>query len=191
MPRILANLRTLGIDLDEEEVRQRAPGAAAVGRPHVADALVHRGLVDRREEAFDRYLSPGRPGYVSRYAPPVEDVIAVVRGAGGVSVVAHPWGRTDASALQEEGLAALQAEGLAGIEVDHQDHTPQQRSDLRAIASGLGLVVTGSSDYHGAGKVDHELGCNTTDPDQFEELLRLADEASRDAGRRTPSVVRP
>ncbi len=191
VPTILANLRAVGIDLDEEEVRRQASSAAAVGRPHVADALVHRGLVGRREEAFDRYLSPGRPGYVSRYAPPVEDVLSVVRGAGGVSVVAHPWGRTDPAALQEDGLAALQATGLAGIEVDHQDHSPQQRSALRAIAADLDLVVTGSSDYHGAGKVDHGLGCNTTDPDQFERLLQMADEASRDAGRRTPAVVHP
>jgi predicted metal-dependent phosphoesterase TrpH len=191
VPTILARLQAEGIDLAEEEVRQQSTSAAAVGRPHVADALVARGVVRHRTEAFDRYLSPGRPAYVTRYAPPVEEVLDAVRGAGGVSVVAHPWGRTDASALQEDRLAALQACGLTGIEADHQDHTAEQRTRLKAIARNLGLLVTGSSDYHGSGKADHDLGCNTTAPDQLERLLELADEASAASGRTTPKVVRP
>jgi hypothetical protein len=191
VPTILARLQAEGIDLAEEEVRQQSTSAAAVGRPHVADALVARGVVRHRTEAFDRYLSPGRPAYVTRYAPPVEEVLDAVRGAGGVSVVAHPWGRTDASALQEDRLAALQACGLTGIEADHQDHTAEQRARLKAIARNLGLLVTGSSDYHGSGKADHDLGCNTTAPDQLERLLELADEASAASGRTTPKVVRP
>lgn len=191
VPTILDRLRAEGIDLGEEEVRVQSTSAAAVGRPHVADALVARGVVRHRTEAFDRYLSPGRPAYVTRYAPPVEEVLTAVRGAGGVPVVAHPWGRTDTGALQEDGLAALQARGLAGIEADHQDHSAGQRAALKAIARNLGLVVTGSSDYHGAGKADHELGCNTTDPDQLDRLLELAAEASAASGRPTPEVVRP
>lgn len=190
VPTILARLREEGIDLGEDDVRRQSKSAAAVGRPHVADALVARGVVQHRSEAFDRYLSPGRPAYVTRYAPPVQEVIDAVRGAGGVSVVAHPWGRTDPSALQEDGLAALQTRGLAGIEADHQDHTPAQRAELKAIARNLGLLVTGSSDYHGSGKADHELGCNTTDPDQLDRLLELAQEASQASGRPTPAVVR-
>jgi 3',5'-nucleoside bisphosphate phosphatase len=191
MPAILGRLRDEGIDLHEEDVRRQSTSAAAVGRPHVADALVARGVVRHRTEAFDRYLSPGRPAYVTRYAPPVEEMLTAVRGAGGVPVIAHPWGRTDTSALQEDGLAALQARGLAGIEVDHQDHSPEQRAALKAIARNLGLVVTGSSDFHGAGKADHELGCNTTDPEQLDRLLELAEETSQASGRPTPSVVRP
>jgi predicted metal-dependent phosphoesterase TrpH len=191
VPTILAKLQGEGIDLREDEVREQSVGAAAVGRPHVADALVARGVVRHRTEAFDRYLSPGRPAYVTRYAPPVDEVLAVVRGAGGVAVVAHPWGRTDTSALQEDGLAALQARGLAGIEADHQDHSPGQRAALKAIAADLGLLVTGSSDYHGAGKADHELGCNTTEPEQLDRLLGLAQEAAAASGRATPTVVRP
>jgi predicted metal-dependent phosphoesterase TrpH len=191
LPHILEGLRAVGIDLEEDEVRLQAQGTAALGRPHVADALVARGVVARRDEAFDRYLTRGRPGYVSRYAPPVEEAIAAVRGAGGVSVVAHPWGRTDPAGLQEEGLAALQSHGLVGVEADHQDHSPEHRAALRAIAVNLGLVVTGSSDYHGAGKVDHPLGCHTTEPEQLERLLGLADQAGQAVGRRTPVVVRP
>lgn len=191
MPRICAQLRAIGIDIDEQQVAAHAVGAAAIGRPHVADALVTLGVVAHRDEAFDRFLAQGRPGYVQRYAPPLTRMLGIVRDAGGVPVIAHPWGRTDTSALLADGLAELQGLGLAGLEVDHQDHSPAQRDELRSIAEGLGLLVTGSSDFHGAGKSDHELGCNTTAPDQLERLLELADAAARDAGRRTPQVVRP
>lgn len=190
-PRICAQLRAVGIDLDERQVAAHAVGAAAVGRPHVADALVSLGVVRNRDEAFERYLSPGRPGYVSRYAPDVTRMLGIVKDAGGVSVIAHPWGRTDTSAVREEGLAALKELGLAGLEVDHQDHSPARRAELRAIARDLDLLVTGSSDFHGAGKVDHDLGCNTTEPEQFERLVELAAEAGRAARRRTPEVLRP
>jgi predicted metal-dependent phosphoesterase TrpH len=190
LPTICARLREHGVEIDEEQVARQAVGAAAIGRPHVADTLISLGVVAHRDEAFDRFLSPGRPGYVERYAPEVSTMLAVVRDAGGVSVIAHPWGRTNTSALQEQGLAALQTQGLAGLEVDHQDHAPAQREELRAIASNLGLVVTGSSDFHGAGKTNHDLGCNTTAPDQLGRLEELAVELGTASGRRTPSVVR-
>jgi hypothetical protein len=93
--------------------------------------------------------------------------------------------------MQEAGLAALKDAGLSGLEVDHQDHSPAQRDQLRAIARNLDLVVTGSSDFHGAGKVGHDLGCNTTGVDQLERLLDLAAAAARATGRRTPEVVLP
>ena len=191
MPRICAQLRAIGIDITEEQVAAHAVGAAAIGRPHVADALVSLGVVSHRDEAFERYLSAGRPGYVQRYAPPLARMLGIVRDAGGVPVIAHPWGRTDRSALMEEGLAELKQHGLAGLEVDHQDHTAALREELRAIARNLDLIVTGSSDFHGAGKTDHDLGCNTTAPDQFERLVELAQEFGRGAGRRAPEVLRP
>ena len=191
MPRICAQLRAIGIDITEEHVAAHAVGAAAIGRPHVADALVALGVVSHRDEAFERYLSSGRPGYVQRYAPPLTRMLGLVRDAGGVPVIAHPWGRTDRSALLEDGLAELKDLGLAGLEVDHQDHAPAHRDELRAIAANLDLIVTGSSDFHGAGKIDHDLGCNTTAPDQFDRLVELAAETARAAGRRTPEVVRP
>jgi predicted metal-dependent phosphoesterase TrpH len=191
MPRVCARLRELGIDIAEEDVVRQASGAVAMGRPHIADTLIALGVVEDRTEAFDRYLSPGRPAYVRRYAAPLEELLGVVRGAGGVAVIAHPWGRTSNAALLEDGLAELQSLGLDGIEVDHQDHSPQQRGELRAIARNLGLVITGSSDFHGAGKHDHELGCNTTDPDEFHRLVELAGASSRASGRRTPELVRP
>jgi predicted metal-dependent phosphoesterase TrpH len=95
-----------------------------------------------------------------------------------VTVLAHPWGRNGDAGLGVDGFAALQEAGLLGIEVDHQDHDPAQREALRAIGRDLGLVMTGSSDHHGAGKVDHDLGCNTTAPDQLDRLLAAAEAAA-------------
>ena len=174
LPRVCAALRALGIPVQEEDVRAEAGGAVALGRPHVADALVRMGVVASRDEAFDRLLSPGRPAYVPRYAAPVEEVLPAVAAAGGVAVVAHPWGRHGNSALLRDGLATLRDQGLAGVEVDHEDHTPEQRERLRGLARELDLVVTGSSDFHGAGKVGHDLGCNLTEPAELDRLLERA-----------------
>lgn len=184
LPRICSRLRAHGIDISEADVVRVAGSAAALGRPHVADTLVALGVVGDRSEAFDRFLSPGGQGYVQRYAPPVEDMIGLVAEAGGVTVLAHPWGRGGSRYLREETLSRLRDLGLLGVEVDHQDHPPALREELRAVARSLGLVVTGSSDYHGAGKVAHDLGCNLTAPAELERLLDAADRASAKAGGR-------
>lgn len=173
VPAICAQLQAVGLDVTEEAVRRGAGSAAATGRPHVADVMVQAGIVASREEAFARYLNPGRPGYVRRYACPLEEAIVLVVQSGGVPVIAHPWGRSP-GAITEETLSRLVGLGLCGIEVDHQEHSPQARATLRGIARNLDLVVTGSSDHHGTGKVDHDLGCNTTDPLEYERLLAMA-----------------
>ena len=88
-------------------------------------------------------------------------------------MIAHPWGRGREHLLPRGVLTALTRDHqLDGIEVDHQDHDPDIRTRLRALADSLGLLATGSSDYHGTGKLDHELGCNTTDPEVFAEIQR-------------------
>ncbi len=190
LPAILERLRGLGIDLAEGDVARVAGDAAALGRPHVADALVAAGVVTDRKEAFDRFLGPQGPAYVHRYAADLETMIGIVTAAGGVSVLAHPWARRhNHEALDRAGLERLKLAGLAGLEVDHQDHEPNVRERLRGLAHDLDLVVTGSSDYHGEGKIDHPLGCNTTAPDQLERLLALADRAAETAERGTPEVV--
>lgn len=173
-PAIVAALRAHGVDITEDDVRRESGGSVAAGRPHVADALARLGVVRDRTEAFATLLSPGQPGYVNRYASALEEMIPLVAAAGGVAVVAHPWGRGSRSVLSADTLATLKDLGLAGIEVDHQDHSEADRAELRAIAADLDLVVTGSSDHHGLGKVDHDLGVNTTDPVQYERLLSLA-----------------
>jgi predicted metal-dependent phosphoesterase TrpH len=191
VPAILAKLRGLGHNLEIEDVRRVAGDTAAIGRPHVADALVAAGVVRDRDQAFAELLSPGRPAYVDRYAAPLEPMIRSLDEAGGVSVIAHPWGRHDPGAVDEAGLAHLKDVGLAGIEVDHEDHDAATRDELRGIARNLGLVATGSSDHHGLGKTGHELGCNTTHPDEYERLLELAADASKRSGRETPEVLAP
>ena len=189
VPAVLERLRALGIGLTAEDVHRVSGDAAASGRPHIADALVAAGVVRDRDEAFRRFLNPGMPAYVDRYAAPLRDTIRVVAEAGGVSVIAHAWGRRTARVPGEAALAELADLGLAGLEVDHQDHDEDQRAALRGIARDLGLVVTGSSDHHGAGKVDHELGCNTTAPEELERLLDLAAAARRASGRDAPEPL--
>ena len=192
LPATVAKLRALGIDIEEDDVRRVAGDAAGIGRPHVADALVEKGVVRDRGEAFDTYLGSRGPAYVKRYAAPLEEMVRTVAAAGGVSVVAHPWGRRYThQALDEARFAALKEDGLAGIEVDHQDHDEPTRDELRSIARNLDLVVTGSSDYHGEGKVDHDLGCNTTDPEQFFRLVELARASASASARTTPDVLVP
>ena len=189
VPAMLERLRSVGIAVDIADVRRAADGTAATGRPHVADALVALGVVPDRDEAFRRYLSPGRPAYVNRYAPALVEMVRVVEEAGGVTVLAHPWGRHGPESMTEGAIAELAGLGLAGLEVDHQDHTPSDRERLRAIARGLDLVVTGSSDHHGIGKLDHELRCNTTAPEEYERLMAMAATAAARSGRATPDVV--
>ncbi len=189
VPAIVERLREQGVDLTEADVRRVAGASAAAGRPHIADALIERGVVADRREAFRRYLNPGRPGHVHRYAAELVTMIETVRDAGGVSVMAHPWGRSAPGTLDEAAFAGLARHGLVGIEADHRDHTDEQRAELRGIATNLGLVVTGSSDHHGLGKVDHDLGCFTTAPDQYARLLELADASADRSGRTTPRVV--
>lgn len=191
VPVMLDRLRAMDIDISHDDVSRASDGTAAHGRPHVADALISLGHVSDRTEAFDRYLGAGKPAHVDRYAAPLVEIIRLVTEAGGVSVVAHPWGRSGRHWPGERELAELKAEGLAGVEVDHQDHDPESRRLLREIARGLDLVVTGSSDHHGTGKVDHDLGINTTSPEDYQRLLELAAAAAARSGRPAPDVIRP
>ena len=175
IPSIVARLNSIGVSLTVDEVLAQATGTPSVGRPHVADALVAKGTVADRGEAFDRFLADGRPGHVSHYAIDPGRAIDLVREAGGVPVIAHPWGRSSHKVITEETIARFVTDhGLAGIEVEHQDHSPASRVALRGIAQNLGIIYTGSSDHHGAGKIDHELGVNGTEPEQFEALLEVA-----------------
>jgi predicted metal-dependent phosphoesterase TrpH len=189
VPAVLERLHALGIELTAHDVHRVSGDAAASGRPHIADALVAAGVVRDRDEAFRRFLNPGMPAYVDRYAAPLRDTIRAVAEAGGVSVIAHAWGRRTARIPDEAALAELADLGLVGLEVDHQDHDASQREALRAIARDLDLVVTGSSDHHGTGKVDHELGCNTTAPEELERLLDLAAAARKRSGRDAPEPL--
>lgn len=189
---IIERLAALGKPVALDEVRAAAGTAATVGRPHVADALVEKGYVRDRDEAFDHWLAEGRPAFVPKYAPETAAGIALLDAAGGAAVLAHPWGRGSRRVLGPQAIADLAAAGLAGLEVDHEDHDEAARRELRGLAGELDLVVTGSSDYHGAGKAGHRLGAATTAPDQYERLLERAAAAARRAGRQAaPRPVVP
>jgi 3',5'-nucleoside bisphosphate phosphatase len=188
---IIGRLAEGGVLLTEAEVRREAGDHGVIGRPHVADALVTRGFAKDRPEAFETLLNPGRAGFVVRYAPSTTDMIGLITDAGGAAVIAHPWGRGSRRVLDLDALAGLASAGLVGIEVDHEDHSVRDRATLRSMAVELGLVVTGASDYHGAGKVGHELGCNLTAPDQLDRLLLAAKANAAASGRAVPRVVEP
>jgi len=171
IPRMLARLAAHGIDVSEQDVRRVAGGAASLGRPHVADALVAAGIVGSRGEAFDTWIGEGMAGHVSKPAPTLRDAIATARRAHGVPVLAHPWGRGSRSVLDVAALADLADAGLVGLEVEHVDHDAQDRALLRTIASQLDLVATGGSDYHGTGKEGVALGMNGTAEDAYVRLV--------------------
>lgn len=170
---VLAKLAELGVGVTEADVLVQVGESPSVGRPHIADAMVAAGHVRNRTEAFDRYLADGGPAHVPRYAIEIGRGIDLVHAAGGVAVIAHPWGRGRERLLPAPVLSRLVVEhDLDGFEVDHQDHDADTRARLRELADDLGVLSTGSSDYHGTGKTDHDLGVNTTADDVFAELAR-------------------
>ena len=172
LPQLLDQLAEHDMHLTEDDVVAQSGHAAASGRPHVADAMVAAGYVADRDEAFRDWLYDDGPAYVERYGAPLREAIDLVRDAGGVSVIAHPWARRGARVLTPGVVAELAAQGLAGIEVDHNNHRDDVRAELRSLATDLGLVVTGSSDYHGTGKgPEFHLGAHTTAPAEYERLM--------------------
>jgi 3',5'-nucleoside bisphosphate phosphatase len=134
------------------------------------------------EEAFHRYLGSGGPYYMGRADTDVATAVRMVCAAGGVPVLAHPAARRRGPVIAPEVIAALAADGLAGVEVDHPDHTGEDRAALRDLAAALGLLITGSSDYHGANKTV-SLGQEMTDPQVLERIEELA------AGSRVAAVT--
>lgn len=173
VPAMLAALARLGMPVDPDVLARIRGDAPSVGRPHVADAMIALGYVENRQEAFDRYLADDGPAFVPRYAVSLGRGIDLVHGAGGVAVIAHPWGRSSRPVLGASQLARLARERqLDGVEVDHNDHSAHTRAELRQLARRLGLLATGSSDYHGAGKTGHPLGVNTTLPEVLAEIDR-------------------
>lgn len=172
LPDVLRKLADHGIDITLEDVAAQSGDAAASGRPHIADAMVAKGYIAHRGEAFDGWLNTGGRAYVDRYSAPLVRAVELLKDAGGRAVVAHPWSRGSDRVLTVEAFERLKAAGLDGIEVDHNDHDDAARAGLRVIAADLDLVVTGSSDYHGTGKSDEfHLGANLTAPDQLDRLL--------------------
>ncbi|WP_062518644.1 PHP domain-containing protein [Demequina silvatica] len=155
--------------LEWEDVVTHAGDAATVGRPHIADALVARGHFARRDDVFAEVLHNSSPYYVHHYAPDVHDAVRAIRAAGGVPVFAHPAAHARGRVVPDRVIASLAEAGLAGLEVDHRDHDAEAVARLSALAERHGLIRTGSSDYHGTGKLNR-LGENLTSVEAFEAL---------------------
>ena len=150
---MLAKLSALGMPLRWERLLEIA-GEAAIGRPHVAQALVENGHVASVREAFDRYLHTGGPADAAREKLPPSEAIALIRDCGGVAALAHPSFLPDA----ESAVAQLAAVGLDGLEVYYKNYTPEEVERYRALADAHGLVPAGGSDYHGIHDDEREPG---------------------------------
>jgi len=170
LERMVALLAADGIPLTYAAVLAHVPPGATPGRPHIADALVAGGVVADRDEAFARWLYNDSPYYVRHYAPDPARAVALVLAAGGVPVLAHPFTRARGGAVLDDAVVAeLAAAGLVGLEADHPDHDEATRRHTRELAAQLGLVTTGSSDFHGRGKTSR-LGDNLTAPGVLEQI---------------------
>lgn len=152
----------------DDVLAQIGPGAT-VGRPHIADALVALGLVPDRASAFEHLLSVRGPYYVPYAAPQALVMVGAVRAAGGVPVLAHPRAVARGRVVPLTVIEEMADAGLAGLEVDHRDHPAEWREWLRVLAARLGLLCTGSSDYHGTGK-PNRLGENLTSPEVLDAI---------------------
>jgi predicted metal-dependent phosphoesterase TrpH len=174
MRKMIEKMRAEGMDISIEDVEKAMPNGATMGRPHLADALVAKKIVKSRDEAFIDLLHNDSRFYVSHAAPTPVEAIALIRRAGGVAVIAHPFASHRGQILKAEDFADLVSAGLNGIEVDHRDQNPDERAMLRVIAGELDLVITGSSDYHGTGKLN-SLAENHTSREQWQKLEAQAD----------------
>ena len=175
MRKMIELLAADGIPITMEDVIAVTPPGATVGRPHLADALVNKKVIASRDEAFIDLLHNGSKYYVTHAAPTPEDAISQIRKAGGVAVIAHPFASRRGEIISTTTFSSLVAAGLNGIEINHRDHSQIEREQLTEIADELQLIKTGSSDYHGNGKLN-ALGENLTDPIQWERLESLAKE---------------
>ncbi len=165
------NMAADGIPISWPQVQALA-GGGPVGRPHLGRALVDSGVVPDVDTAFRDLLSSRQRYYVRKVDTDVFDAIRLVRAAGGLAVFAHPLARRRGPVVSDATIAAMAAAGLAGLEVDHPDHDATDRVHAAELADELGLIGTGSSDYHGTNKPTPLAIC-TTDPAAYEALLAL------------------
>jgi predicted metal-dependent phosphoesterase TrpH len=169
MERIIARMNEAGIEITMAEVRAQMAEGATLGRPHLADALIAKKVVKSREEAFEQLLHNNSKYYIPHYSPTPEEVIGYIKAAGGVAVIAHPLASLRGRTVSIDSFATMISAGLDGIEISHRDHTPEQRDLLHNVVKEFDIIATGSSDYHGNGKLN-QLAEFTTEPAAFEAL---------------------
>ena len=176
--RMIDKLWSLGLPLDADEILNQAPGAS-VGRPHLAQAMVRRGYVASVQEAFDRYLTPGKPAHVERSRLPAADVMLAIKRAGGVPSLAHPgaYGCDDV-------IGRLAEQSLMGLEVNHPDHDSEATFRYERMRLEYGLLAVSGSDFHGTeGLRLSSLGRPSLPEADFERLSDAAAACRANAGR--------
>ncbi len=175
--RMVEKLRQQGLDITWDRVRQLAHGS--IGRPHVARALIEAGYAPDVGEAFDKWIGPGRPGYVSRYKLSPENAVRLVRSAYGVPVLAHPAGIVaNIPHAEERVIVPLVAAGMQGLECYYGDYDHQTVQRLLELAEKHQLIPTGGSDYHGPNMHPTPLGGRFV-PETSVERLRSQAAANR------------
>jgi len=166
---MVRKLGGLGIVINAAAVFARS-SHGTVGRPHVAEVLVARGVVQTMSEAFERYLAQDRPAYVGYEKVTFRDAVELIRRAGGVASLAHPVLLGD-----DRLIPRMVEENLQAIEVFHRDHTPEKAAEYDALASSLGLLQTGGSDFHRSENGEApRLGCPELTEEAFERLRASA-----------------
>lgn len=158
-----------GYPITWEQVTRLAAGGS-VGRPHIGRALVESGVVPDVTAAFTELLTSRRPYYVHKADTEVFDALRLVLDAGGLPVFAHPLARRRGPVVSDGTVAAMAGAGMVGLEVEHPDHDHDDVAHAGRLANELGLLGTGSSDYHGTNKPTG-IGVRRTDPDVYEQLI--------------------
>jgi predicted metal-dependent phosphoesterase TrpH len=171
--RIASLMAADGLPVDADELLAGLPLESTAGRPHLAQALVRAGVVSTVDEAFVRLLNDRGRYYVPSSRTPALEAIELVARSGGVSVLAHAFAHYQGPTVTASVIADLAKAGLDGLEVDHPNHDPDARAQLRGLAAELGLLITGSSDYHGTNKTIH-LGQESTAPEMLEAIAERA-----------------
>ena len=157
-PRILKILNELGFNITLAQVQKEA-GESQLGRPHIAQLMIKKGYVKSINEAFDRYLSQGKPAYVDKYRLDCAKAIEIILSAGGVPVLAHPCLiQTQNDKILEDLVVTLMEMGLKGLEVYYPEHPPEKIAHYTDIAKRRGLLVTGGTDFHGSLKPEIKMG---------------------------------
>jgi predicted metal-dependent phosphoesterase TrpH len=155
--KVLTALAALGMPLDWNTVAGLA-GGDVVGRPHIAQAMIDTGYVSNKQVAFKQFLGKGLPAYVERFRFSSAEGIARIRNAGGIAVLAHPFTLRLKPKKLRACVTELKAEGLQGIETFYPEHSPILVQQYQKLACSLDLVMTGGSDFHGAGNPAIKIG---------------------------------
>jgi len=162
-PEILKRLEDLGIDISIDEIQKKV-GTGQIGRPHIAKAMLAKGVVKTMNEAFERYLGKNCPAYIDKYRIECEKAIELIRNAGGIPVLAHPGLiQTENPEEMKHIVFVLKEMGLMGIEVFYTDHTQNQSVEFQMLALHLDLLVTGGTDFHGEMLPDIQMGSGRGD----------------------------